>query len=95
MSRKRTCEPRLVSPVKVYDSHASDAVSRWTHSSSFLLLSPSSLTGVTIALDATFRTAYKATSVENSKTRTKTYKGGIETVLNEENLIIAWVCLPH
>ncbi|KAI0658951.1 hypothetical protein C8Q70DRAFT_899100, partial [Cubamyces menziesii] len=46
---------------------------------------------ITISLDATFRAASKATVVSDDKSRTKFYKGGIETVLNEQNLIIAWV----
>ncbi len=46
---------------------------------------------VLISLDATFRAASKATIIDDANTRTKSYKGGIETVLNEKDLIIAWV----
>ncbi len=47
--------------------------------------------GVALSLDATFRTASKATVVDNGKTHTCVYKGGITTVLNEETIILAWV----
>ena len=48
--------------------------------------------GVALSIDATFRTSSKATVVNNGKTHTCVYKGGITTVLNEETVIMAWVC---
>ncbi|KAI1781643.1 hypothetical protein LXA43DRAFT_908159, partial [Ganoderma leucocontextum] len=49
-------------------------------------------TGVALSIDATFRTASKATVVNNGKAHTRVYKGGITSVLNEESIILAWVC---
>ncbi len=47
---------------------------------------------VTISLDATFRSAGKATVADKDKARTKVWTGGLQSVVNEKNLIIAWVC---
>ncbi|KAI1788923.1 hypothetical protein LXA43DRAFT_843469, partial [Ganoderma leucocontextum] len=47
-------------------------------------------TGIALSLDATFRTASKATVVDSGKTHTCVYKGGITTIINEETVIVAW-----
>ena len=44
-----------------------------------------------MSADNTFRAAGKATVVNAAKTRTKLMKGGILSVLNELNEIVAWV----
>ena len=46
---------------------------------------------ITITIDSTFRAAYKATIVSKDGTRCKHARGGIETVLNDDNQIISWV----
>ncbi|PIL35895.1 hypothetical protein GSI_01555 [Ganoderma sinense ZZ0214-1] len=46
--------------------------------------------GVALSIDATFRSASKATVTDKDKTHTCVYKGGITTVLNEETVIVAW-----
>ncbi|KAJ6484175.1 hypothetical protein C8R45DRAFT_931628 [Mycena sanguinolenta] len=46
--------------------------------------------GVCLSVDNTFKAAGKATVVDTSKTRTKLMKGGILSVLNEFNEIVAW-----
>ncbi|KAJ7467666.1 hypothetical protein FB451DRAFT_1178035 [Mycena latifolia] len=46
--------------------------------------------GVCLSADNTFKAAGKATVVDASKTRTKLMKGGILSVLNAINEIIAW-----
>ncbi|KAJ7124769.1 hypothetical protein C8R43DRAFT_1135450 [Mycena crocata] len=48
------------------------------------------LTAICLNLDNTFKAAAKATVIDDSKTRAKLMKGGILSVLNEVNLIIAW-----
>lgn len=49
------------------------------------------LPAVTLSLDATFRTASKATVVNDSNARTKLFTGGLHSVINEDNLILAFV----
>ncbi|KAJ7872646.1 hypothetical protein B0H14DRAFT_2291039, partial [Mycena olivaceomarginata] len=49
-----------------------------------------SLVGICLSVDNTFKAASKATVAHSSKTRTKLMKGGILSVLNECNEIIAW-----
>ncbi|RDX39514.1 hypothetical protein OH76DRAFT_1324060, partial [Lentinus brumalis] len=54
------------------------------------------LGAVTISLDATFRSAGKATVTDKDKARTKVWTGGLQSVMNEKNLIIAWrLCLTQ
>jgi hypothetical protein len=55
------------------------------------LASHQSLVGICLSVDNTFKAASKATVADSSKTRTKLMKGGILSVLNECNEIIAWV----
>ncbi|OJT04576.1 hypothetical protein TRAPUB_4846 [Trametes pubescens] len=45
---------------------------------------------VTISLDATFRTASKATIVDDNQARKRLFTGGLHTVINENNLILAF-----
>ncbi|PIL36751.1 hypothetical protein GSI_00440 [Ganoderma sinense ZZ0214-1] len=45
---------------------------------------------VALSIDATFRTASKATVVDRGKTHTRVYKGGITSVVNEQSIILAW-----
>jgi hypothetical protein len=47
--------------------------------------------GDCISLDNTFRSAKKATVAENKKTRVNLMKGGLLSVINERNEILAWV----
>lgn len=47
--------------------------------------------GVCWSTDATFKTANKATVTSTTKTRARLLKGGLLTVINEHNEIIAWV----
>ncbi|PIL36750.1 hypothetical protein GSI_00439 [Ganoderma sinense ZZ0214-1] len=57
------------------------------------LTAPSALIrvpGVALSIDATFRTASKATVVDRGKTHTRVYKGGITSVVNEQSIILAW-----
>ncbi len=46
---------------------------------------------ITLSLDATFRTAFKATYIENDQSRTRSYKGGLCNALNKDGDIIGWV----
>ncbi len=46
---------------------------------------------ITLSLDATFRTAFKATYIENDQSRTRSYKGGLCSALNEDGDILGWV----
>ncbi|KAK6971771.1 hypothetical protein R3P38DRAFT_3297859 [Favolaschia claudopus] len=46
--------------------------------------------GICLSTDNTFKVAGKATVVDSSKARTKLMKGGILSMLNELNEIIAW-----
>lgn len=48
--------------------------------------------GQCLSLDATFKSAAKATVAERGKPRTKLLQGGILSVINERNEILAWVC---
>lgn len=44
-----------------------------------------------LSVDNTFRAAAKATVVDKNKARSKMMKGGILTMINEQNEIISWV----
>ncbi|KAK7050400.1 hypothetical protein R3P38DRAFT_3173760 [Favolaschia claudopus] len=46
--------------------------------------------GICLSTDNTFKVAGKATVVDTTKTRTKLMKGGILSIINELNEIIAW-----
>jgi hypothetical protein len=49
-------------------------------------------TGVTLSLDNTFKAASKATVAANrNATHTKLWKGGVLSIINEKNEIVAWV----
>jgi hypothetical protein len=49
------------------------------------------LTGQCLSLDNTFRVAKKATIADQQKARTQVMKGGILSIINENNEILAWV----
>lgn len=48
--------------------------------------------GICLSLDNTFKIANKATVVDKNGTHVKLMKGGILSVINEMNEIVAWVC---
>ncbi|KAI0692731.1 hypothetical protein C8T65DRAFT_745002 [Cerioporus squamosus] len=48
------------------------------------------LTAITISLDATFRSAGKATIADKDKARTKLWTGGLQSVLNEKGQTMSW-----
>ncbi|THH15644.1 hypothetical protein EW146_g4880 [Bondarzewia mesenterica] len=48
------------------------------------------LSGICLSLDNTFKSAGKATVVNGKKERTKLMNGGILSVINEKNEILAW-----
>ncbi|KAJ7157998.1 hypothetical protein C8R43DRAFT_1180381 [Mycena crocata] len=48
------------------------------------------LSAVCMNLDNTYKVAKKATVVDESRARTKLMKGGILSILNENNIIISW-----
>ncbi|GBE81445.1 hypothetical protein SCP_0311740 [Sparassis crispa] len=48
------------------------------------------LSATCVSLDNTFRTASKAKVTDGKKNKTKSFKGGILTVMNERNEIISW-----
>lgn len=50
-----------------------------------------SLSAICSSLDNTFKAANKATLTNKDGQKTREIKGGILTVLNESNKIIAWV----
>lgn len=50
-----------------------------------------SLSAICGSLDNTFKAANKATLTNKDGQKTREIKGGILTVLNESNKIIAWV----
>ena len=49
-------------------------------------------TGICISLDNTLKVAVKATIVDTNRSHLKLMKGGILGVINEQSLILAWVC---
>jgi hypothetical protein len=51
--------------------------------------------GRCLSLDNTFKVAKKATVVDHQKARTQVMKGGILSVINEKNEILAWVCVTR
>jgi hypothetical protein len=55
-----------------------------------LNLNPAAICG---SLDNTFKAASKATLTNRDRQKSKELRGGILSVLNEDNQIIAWVCL--
>lgn len=56
-----------------------------------ILLTDSNISAISLGLDNTFKVMKKATVVEKDKTHTKIMKGGVLSVINERNEIIAWV----
>lgn len=49
------------------------------------------LVAVTLSLDNTFKISNKLTVKDSDKTYTKLLKGGVLSVLNQKNDIVAWV----
>lgn len=49
------------------------------------------MAGIIISVDNSFKIGNKASVVDKGGTRLKVWKGGILSVINERNLIIAWV----
>ena len=49
------------------------------------------LAAVTLSLDNTFKISNKLTVKDRDKTYTKLLKGGVLSVLNQKNDIVAWV----
>ena len=54
---------------------------------------PSSTAATTLSLDATFRTAAKASFVNDDRSRSSIFNGGLHTAVNQKSLIIAYVSL--
>ena len=53
------------------------------------------ITGQCLSLDNTFRVAKKATVIDNQKARSQVMKGGILSVINENNEILSWVRITY
>ena len=52
------------------------------------------LPAITLGSDNTYKVAFKGTIVEKNKSRSRAFKGGLITVINERNHVISWVSLP-
>jgi hypothetical protein len=48
-----------------------------------------------VSLDNTFKVSSKVTVVDRDRTRVKLLKGGVLSMINELNFIVAWVSNPE